>query len=52
MRHVALGLIGTSLAMGVGACDARIIDPGPVSDESLDQALANAPIVNGMAITL
>jgi len=52
MRHVALGLIGTSLAMGVGACDARIIDPGPVSDESLDQALANAPIVNGMAKSL
>lgn len=51
-RHVALGLIGMALAAGVGACDARIIDPGPVSDESLDQPLANAAIVNGMAKAL
>ena len=36
-------------ALVLSACDARIIDPGPVSDESLDQAVANAAIVNGMA---
>ena len=34
------------------ACDERIIDPGPVSDESLDQPLANAALVNGMAKSL
>lgn len=51
-RHVALGVIGLALAAGVGACDARIVDPGPVSDESLDQPLANAAIVNGMAKAL
>jgi len=54
MRSTAFRLVRTNLlalvaATGFIACNERIIDPGPVSDESLDQPLANAALVNGMA---
>ncbi len=51
-RHLALGLLGIAFAVELAACDARIVDPGPVDDKSLDQPLANAAIVNGMAKAL
>ena len=43
---VALALLA---AMG---CGGRITDPGPVDDSVLDQSLAHAALVNGMAKTL
>jgi hypothetical protein len=51
-RNAALGVLGVVLALGLSACDARITDPGPVDDQSLDQPLANAAIVNGMSKAL
>jgi len=51
-RRLTLGLIGLASAAGFAGCDARITDPGPVDDQSLDQPLANAAILNGMAKAL
>jgi hypothetical protein len=48
-QRFAFGLLATAFAVVVDGCDARITDPGPVDDESLNQPLANAAIVNGMA---
>jgi hypothetical protein len=50
VRH-GLRILPLAVLGAVAACD-RITDPGPVDDSVLDQPLANAAIVNGMAKSL